>query len=133
MQRAKMKKQIIKTVNAPSAIGPYNQAVKAGNTVYISGQIPLDHASGKLVDSSFSDQVNKVFDNLTAISVAADSDLNHAVKLTIYLSDLSKFSEVNSIMEARMNAPYPARVTIQAAKLPLDAEIEIDAILVIPN
>ena len=77
--------------------------------------------------------MNKVFDNLTAIAAAADSDLNHAVKLTIYLSDLSKFGEVNSIMEARMNAPYPARVTIQAAKLPLDAEIEIDAILVIPN
>ena len=133
MQRAKMKKQIIKTKNAPSAIGPYNQAVKAGNTVYISGQIPLDHSSGKLVDSSFSDQVNKVFDNLTAIALAANSDLNHAVKLTIYLSDLSKFGEVNSIMEARMNAPYPARVTIQATKLPLDAEIEIDAILVIPN
>ena len=87
MQRAKMKKQIIKTENAPSAIGPYNQAVKAGNTVYISGQIPLDHVSGKLVDSSFPDQVNKVFDNLTAIASAADSDLNHAVKLTIYLSD----------------------------------------------
>mgnify|MGYP005725264447 FL=1 len=85
------------------------------------------------MDSSFSDQVNKVFDNLIAIAAAAGSELNHAVKLTIYLSNLSKFGEVNSIMEARMNAPYPARVTIQAAKLPLDAEIEIDAILVIPN
>ena len=125
MQRAKMKKQIIKTENAPSAIGPYNQAVKAGNTVYVSGQIPIDHTSGELVDSSFSDQVNKVFDNLIAIATAANSDLNHAVKLTIYLSDLSKFAEVNSIMEARMSAPYPARVTIQASKLPLDAEIEI--------
>ena len=133
MQRAKMKKQIIKTENAPSAIGPYNQAVRAGNTIYVSGQIPLDHTSGKLVDSSFSAQVNKVFDNLIAIAAAADSDLNHAAKLTIYLSDLSKFGEVNSIMETRMNPPYPARVTIQASKLPLDAEIEIDAILVIPN
>ncbi len=108
------------------------KAVKAGNTVYISGQIPLDHASGKLVDSSFPDQVNKVFDNLTAIAAAADSDLNHAVNY-IYYQTYQNLVEVNSIMEARMNAPYPARVTIQAAKLPLDAEIEIDAILVIPN
>ena len=87
MQRAKMKKQIIKTENAPSAIGPYNQAVKAGNTVYISGQIPLDHASGKLVDSSFPDQVNKVFDNLTAIAAAAATAITER-RVSLY-SDIS--------------------------------------------
>ena len=126
--KQKMKKPIF-TNNAPAAIGPYSQAVQWGDVVFISGQIPLDPENGQLNNATFEDETNQVLDNLEAICQEAGSTLDHILKLTIYLTDLSKFDVVNSIMAARFSEPFPARATLEISKLPKEVSIEIDAIL----
>lgn len=124
-----MTKQIIHTEDAPKAIGPYSQAVKAGNTVYLSGQIPLDPASMELVTGDMSAQIKRVFDNLQAVATAAGGDLSDVVKLNIFLTDLGNFTLVNDIMKEYFQEPYPARAAIGVASLPKGANVEMDAIM----
>ena len=124
----KMKKPIF-TNKAPAAIGPYSQAVQWGDVVFISGQIPLIPESGELNNSTFEDEANQVLDNLEAICKEAGGNLNHILKLTIYLTDLSKFDVVNEIMAARFSEPFPAWATVEISKLPKAVNIEMDAIL----
>lgn len=122
---------IIQTDAAPQAIGPYSQAVRAGDTVYLSGQIPLDPASGVLVEGDIQAQTRRVFDNLRAVCEAAGGSLGEVVRLGIYLTDLGDFAAVNEIMKDYFKAPYPARSTIQVSALPRGATVEVDAILVL--
>jgi reactive intermediate/imine deaminase len=126
-----VKRTAIQTDAAPAAIGPYSQAIRQGDTLYISGQTPLDPASGKLVDGDITAQINQVFDNLTAIAEAAGGSLQNALKINVYLTDLSDFAAVNQIMADRLVQPYPARATIGVAALPLGADVEADAILAV--
>ena len=124
-----MQKTVIKTDRAPAAIGTYSQAVRAGNTVYLSGQIPLDPDSGELVTGDIAVQIRQVFDNLTAVAEAAGCSLDDAVKLTVYLTDLGHFPAVNEIMAEYFSEPYPARAAVGIASLPRNAEVEAEAIL----
>jgi len=124
-----MNKVIISTQDAPAAIGAYSQAVKVGGQVYVSGQIPLVPETGDLVSDDFSLQAKQVFDNLSAVAKAAESDLNNVVKLTVYLIDLNHFAELNKIMSEYMTEPYPARAAVEVSALPMGAQLEIDAIL----
>lgn len=126
-----MSKSIISTDKAPGAIGTYSQAVKAGNTVYLSGQIPLDPASMTLVEGGIEPQVHQVFRNLGEVARAAGGSLSDAVKLTIYMTDLSQFPKVNEIMAQYFEKPYPARATVEVSALPKGSEVEADAVLVI--
>jgi len=126
-----MSREAISTDSAPRAIGPYSQAVRAGNTVYLSGQIPLDPATGELVGGGFESETRRVFDNLRAVAAAAGVTLDHAVRVTIYLTDIGRFPIVNGIMAEYFNEPYPARVTIGVASLPKGAAVEVDCVLVI--
>jgi reactive intermediate/imine deaminase len=125
-----MPKAVISTPHAPSAIGTYSQAVRCGNTIYLSGQIGLDPATMQLAEG-IEAQVKRVFDNLKAVAEAAGGSLDDAAKLTIYLTDLAHFARVNEIMAAYFRQPYPARAAIGVASLPRAALIEADAILVI--
>ena len=124
-----MQKTVFNTDRAPAAIGTYSQAVRAGNTVYLSGQIPLDPDSGELVTGDIAVQIRQVFDNLTAVAEAAGGSLNDAVKLTVYLTDLGHFAAVNEIMTDYFSEPYPARAAVGVASLPRNAEVEAEAIL----
>ena len=124
-------KSIIQTANAPAAIGTYSQAVKAGDTVYLSGQIPLDPKTMVLVSSKIDKQINQVFDNLSAVCDAAGGSLQDIVKLNIYLTDLGHFATVNEIMARYFSKPYPARAAVGVAALPKGSEVEMDAILVL--
>lgn len=126
-----MKKQIISTDKAPAAIGTYSQAVKAGDTVYLSGQIPLDPATMQLVAGGFEAQTVQVFENLKAVAEAAGGCLQDVVKLNIYLTDLTNFATVNELMARYFKEPYPARAAIGIKALPKDALVEMDAILVL--
>lgn len=119
----------IQTDKAPSAIGPYSQAVKAGNTVYISGQIPLVPETMELVKGDISAQTRQVFENLKAIAEAAGSSLSEAVKINISLIDLGDFDAVNTVMKAFFTEPYPARACVQVAALPKGVPVEIEAIV----
>ena len=121
----------IATDAAPAAIGPYSQAIRSGNTVYLSGQIPLDPQTMELVDASIEAQVQRVFDNLAAVAAAAGGSLDDIVRLTVYLTDLGNFGTVNEIMATYFEEPYPARAAIGIASLPRGAAVEIDAILVL--
>jgi len=125
-----MSKQIIATDNAPAAIGTYSQAVRVGDTVYMSGQIGLDPATMTLVDG-FEAQTQRVFTNLKAVAEAAGGSLADAVKLNIYLTDLSNFAKVNEIMATYLDQPYPARAAVGVKELPKGALVEADAVLVI--
>jgi len=125
-----MAKQIIHTDTAPKAIGTYSQAVRCGNTVYLSGQIGLDPATMEIV-AGIGPQIRRVFDNLKAVAAAAGGTLDHAVRVTVYLTDLGHFALVNEIMASYFTAPYPARAAVGVASLPRGALVEIDAILVI--
>ncbi len=125
-----MTRKTIQTPNAPKAIGPYSQAVAAGGTIYLSGQIGLDPATTELVKGGIEEQARRVFTNLAAVAEAAGSSLAAAVKITIYLVDFGHFAIVNKIMQEYFAEPFPARVTIQAAALPRGAAIEVDCILV---
>ena len=121
-------RKIIKTSSAPEAIGTYSQGVSNGGIVFTSGQIPLIPAKGKLVDGSFSDQVKQVLENVDAVLTAGGSSLQNAVKLTVFLTDLSKFSEVNSVFSQFFESTPPARSAVEVSALPMNAEIEIEAI-----
>ena len=124
-----MSRQIIKTGKAPAAIGPYSQAVRHGDTVYLSGQIPLDPETMELVAGDISVQANRVFMNLRAVCEAAGSGLDGIVKLNVYLTDLGNFATVNQVMAQHFSEPYPARAAVGVAALPLGAEIEMEAVL----
>ena len=124
-----MNKNIIETDNAPRAIGPYSQAVRVGDLVFVSGQIPLDAHSGELESGSFKDQAYRVLANLEAVCVAAGGNLNHVVKLTVYFTDLADFGAFNEVMMAVFAEPYPARAAVQVGKLPRDAPLEVEAVL----
>jgi reactive intermediate/imine deaminase len=119
----------IHTPHAPQAIGTYSQAVRARDTVYLSGQIPLDPATGELVTGDMEAQVRRVFENLKAVSAAAGADLSHIVKLTVYLTDLAHFALVNRVMAEYFTQPYPARAAVGVAALPKGAAVEMDGIL----
>lgn len=121
---------IIQTSNAPQAIGTYSQAVKVGDTVYLSGQIPLDPQTMEMVSGSFADEATRVFDNLTAVCEAAGGSLQDIVKLNIFLTDLDNFATVNEIMAQYFVEPYPARAAIGVAALPKAAQVEMDAVMV---
>ena len=124
-----MNKKIISTDKAPAAIGAYSQAVKVENVVYISGQIPLDPNTKTIVSDDFVEQSHQVFSNLAAVALASGGSLNDAVKLTVYLSDLADFPQLNEVMAKYLQEPSPARATVQVAGLPLGAKVEIDAVL----
>jgi reactive intermediate/imine deaminase len=124
-------KQTIKAAGAPAAIGTYSQAVRAGTTVYLSGQIPLDPVSMQLVGSDPRLQIVRVLDNLAAVASAAGGSLDDIVKLNVYLTDLAHFPLVNEIMARYFSEPYPARAAIGVAALPRNAQVEIDAVLVL--
>jgi reactive intermediate/imine deaminase len=126
-----MPRSIITTELAPAAIGPYSQAVRAGNTVYFSGQIPLDPSTGALVDGDIAEQTRRVFDNLTAVAQAAGGSLAQIVRLGIYVTDLAHFAAVNAVMADYFQSPYPARSTIEVPALPKAAQVEVDAVMVL--
>lgn len=127
-----MERKTIQTDRAPAAIGPYSQAIRAGRTVYLSGQIPLVPETMQLVEGDMEAQVRRVFDNLQAVAEAADGKLADVVKLNIFLTDLSHFGLVNEIMQEYFAEPYPARAAIGVAALPKGAQVEMDAVLVLP-
>lgn len=124
-----MNKEAILSDDAPSAIGTYSQAIKSGQFVFISGQIPLDPATMEIVEGDFETRARRVFDNLKAIAQQAGGKLDHIVKLTIYLTDLDNFATVNSVMADYFQEPYPARAALGVASLPKGADIEAEAIL----
>ena len=128
-----MSKEIISTPLAPQAIGTYSKAVKVDDTVYLSGQIPLDPQTMQMVDGDIDLQIRRVFDNLQAVAEAAGGSLNDIVKLNVFLTDLSHFPIVNEIMAEYFQQPYPARAAIGVAALPKSAGVEMDGILVLPN
>lgn len=120
---------VINTPSAPAAIGPYSQGIRSGDLVFLSGQIGLDPETQHLVKGSIADEARQVFRNLNAVAVAAGGSLAHTVKLTLYLTDLGAFGEVNAVMSEFFSAPFPARATVGAAALPRGARVEADAIL----
>jgi len=124
-----MSREIIATDKAPQAIGTYSQAVKIGNTVYLSGQIPLIPETMEMVEGDMEAQIVRVFDNLTAVTQAAGGDLNDIAKLNIFLTDLSHFPLVNEVMARYFSQPYPARAAIGVASLPKNAKIEMDGVM----
>ncbi|MCZ6804223.1 MAG: RidA family protein [Proteobacteria bacterium] len=126
-----MQREIISTADAPQAIGTYSQAVKVGDTVYLSGQIPLVPETMELIEGDMRAQITRVFDNLTAVAKAAGGSLANISKLNIYLTDLSHFPLVNEIMAAYFSEPYPARAAVGVASLPKGAMVEMDAIMTI--
>jgi reactive intermediate/imine deaminase len=124
-----MTKKFITTTEAPAAIGVYSQAVVSGNTLYISGQIPLVPDSMEIVSENIEAQIEQVFDNLTAICVEAGTKLDDAIKFNVYLTDLAHFPKVNTAMEQRLAAPYPARAVVEVSALPKGVQVEVDAIV----
>jgi len=126
-----MTREVIRTDQAPQAIGTYSQAVKVGDTVYLSGQIPLVPETMEMVEGNMEAQIRRVFDNLTAVSQAAGGSLANIAKLNIFLTDLGHFPLVNQVMADYFQEPYPARAAVGVASLPKDADVEMDAILVL--
>ena len=126
-----MSKKIIHTDHAPQAIGTYSQAVNHNGLVFVSGQIPLDPVSMDMVPGGIDAQITQVFENLSAICNAAGGSLQNILKLTVYLTDMANFPQVNAIMEQYFEAPFPARAAVGVAALPRDAEVEMDAILAV--
>lgn len=124
-----MNKKIINTDKAPAAIGAYSQAVKIDNTVYLSGQIPLDPVTKALVSDDFVEQGHRVFANLAAVACASGGSLNDAAKLTVYVTDLGNFPLLNEVMAEYLEQPFPARATVEVSALPMGALVEIDAVL----
>jgi 2-iminobutanoate/2-iminopropanoate deaminase len=124
-------KETISTEKAPGAIGPYSQAVKAGNMIFCSGQIPIDPTTGEFVSNNVAEQTHQVLTNLSAVLEAAGTSLNNVVKTTVFLADMNDFTEMNEIYAEFFNDNKPARATVQAARLPRDARVEIDCIAVI--
>ncbi len=128
-----MAKIIISTDRAPSAIGAYSQAVRVENTVYISGQIPLDPDTMEVVEGDFSAQTRRVFENFKAICEAAGGDLSQVVKMSIFLTDLSNFAQVNEVMAEFMPEPFPARAAVEVSALPKGVTVEIEGVLVLAD
>lgn len=128
-----MSKVIIRTSDAPKAIGTYSQAVKIGTTVYLSGQIPLVPSTMQMVSDDFAEQTHQVFKNLAAVCDAAGGSLNDMVKVNIFLTDLGQFATVNDIMSQYFAEPYPARAAVQVSALPRASQIEIDGVMEVPS
>ena len=126
-----MPRQAIHSDRAPAAIGPYSQATRAGNTVFFSGQVPIDPATGNLVDGDIAAQARRAFDNLKAVCEAAGGSFDDIVRVGLYLTDLSQFSQVNAVMAEYFSEPYPARSTIEVSALPRGAAFEVDAVMVL--
>ena len=126
-----MSKEAIHSDNAPAAIGTYSQAIRTGSLMFLSGQIPLDPATMEFVDGDFEARARQVFENLKAVAEAAGGDLDQAVRLTIFLTDLANFATVNAVMEDYFDKPYPARAAVGVASLPKGADIEADAIIAV--
>lgn len=126
-----MTKTPIHTEQAPGAIGTYSQAIRSGDTVYLSGQIPLDPQTGEMVEGEIRVHIRRVFDNLSAVAAAAGGSLQNAVKINVYLTDLGNFAAVNEIMAEYFEEPYPARAALGVASLPRGAMVEVDAILTV--
>jgi len=124
-----MSRQAIQTDNAPAAIGTYSQAIRHNDTLYISGQLPIDPSTGEFVSGDIAAQITQVFENLRAIAEAAGSELGHALKITVFLTDLGHFAKVNEVMAGYFSTPYPARAAVEVAGLPKGAQVEADAIL----
>ena len=124
-----MSRQTIHSSHAPQAIGPYSQAVRAGDTVYLSGQIPLNPATMQLVSGDIEAEIRQVFENLKAVAAAAGGSLANAVKVNVFLTDLSHFAKVNEIMATYCTEPYPARAAVGVAQLPRGARVEIECVL----
>jgi reactive intermediate/imine deaminase len=124
-----MSLQLIQTANAPQAIGPYSQAVRTGGTVYVSGQLAIDPATGQLVTGDIDAEIRRVFDNLQAIAKASGGSLADVVKLSVFLTDLSHFSKVNEIMAQYFSKPFPARAAVGVAQLTRGARVEIECVL----
>jgi reactive intermediate/imine deaminase len=124
-----MSKQIVSTSAAPAAIGPYSQAVRAGNTLWLSGQVPLDPVTKELVQGDIETQARRVFDNIKAVLAAAGTNFDDVVKTTIFLTDLSHFAQVNKVMTEYFREPYPARSTVGVAALPRGAQVEVECIV----
>jgi reactive intermediate/imine deaminase len=125
-----MPRQIIASADAPKAIGPYSQAVRCGNTVYFSGQTPIDPATGALVAGDITAQARRVFENLKAVCTAAGASFAQVARVGIYLTDLANFAAVNAVMKEYFTEPFPARSTIGVASLPMNAQVEVDMVLV---
>jgi reactive intermediate/imine deaminase len=126
-----MSRKTISTEYAPQAIGTYSQAVRSGNTVYLSGQIPLDPATMEMVGGDIRDQIQRVFENLAAVAKASGGSLAQVVKLNVFLTDLGNFAAVNEVMADYFTEPYPARAAIGVAALPKNANVEMDAVIVL--
>ncbi|MDE1984858.1 MAG: RidA family protein [Gammaproteobacteria bacterium] len=126
-----MTRNLIHSEHAPEAIGPYSQAVRAGNTVYLSGQIGLDPKTGNLVAGGVEPQARRVFENLQAVAEAAGDGLEQVVRVTVYLTDLRDFAKLNEVMVGYFSPPYPARVTVGVAALPRGAVVEVDAVMAV--
>jgi 2-iminobutanoate/2-iminopropanoate deaminase len=118
----------VSTDGAPKAIGPYSQAIRAGSLLFLSGQIPVDPATGQMVDGDIAQQTHRVFKNLEAILTAAGASFDNVVRTTVYLADMSDFAAMNEVYGTYFSSPAPARATVQAARLPMDARVEIDLI-----
>jgi 2-iminobutanoate/2-iminopropanoate deaminase len=118
----------VSTDGAPKAIGPYSQAIRAGSLLFLSGQIPIDPATGQMVDGDIAQQTHRVFKNLEAILTAAGASFDNVVRTTVYLADMSEFAAMNEVYGTYFSSPAPARATVQAARLPRDARVEIDLI-----
>ena len=123
-----MKKEIVNTINAPAPIGPYNQATKANNTLFISGQIPADPATGKLINSSIEDETHMVMKNLKAILDEAGLGFDNVLKTSIFISDMDNFNKINTVYGSYFTSDFPARETVQVSRLPKDVNVEISAI-----
>jgi reactive intermediate/imine deaminase len=128
-----MSKSVVQTSNAPAAIGTYSQAIKAGSTVYLSGQIPLVPSSMEMVSENFEEQAVQVFENIKSVVEAAGGTSANLVKVNIFLTDLGEFAKVNEVMSRYFDEPYPARAAVQVSALPKGAQIEIDAVMVLPD
>ena len=123
-----MAKEVVSTGQAPAAIGPYSQAIKAGNLLFVSGQVPIDPATGNLVDGDISAQTHRVFRNIGEILEAAGTSFDAVVRSTVYLLDMNDFAKMNEVYGTYFSSPAPARATVQVARLPKDAKVEIDVI-----
>ena len=125
-------KELITAAGAAKAIGPYSPAVKVGNMLFLSGSIPLDPSSGQLVEGGIKEQTTRVMENIKALLAAAGADFRHVVRTTVFMIDLGEFAAMNDIYASYFAAPYPARSTVQVARLPRDVRVEIDVIAVLP-
>ena len=124
-------KELITAAGAPKAIGPYSPAVRVGNMLFLSGSIPLDPVSGQLVEGGINEQTTRVLENIKGLLAAAGTDFNHVVRTTVFMVDLGEFAAMNEIYASYFSAPYPARSTVQVAKLPREVRVEIDVIAVL--